>query len=215
MLDNTEVLFSADLQQAPLHLLQGLSLNRTVIAARSGEMGGKNLIYVQALFMQQVHAWAKHKKTIELKEILAQDFFRCDGTGPIPPQIVSWVPRSVPIHKQVERFLANHVAMEDDSELVTRDSSPSSTSRLGACRAWAFEPLYSGLARYQGAESAGRLVAFQGLRNAEIEAGSDAARREDNVRQAPGLPEKCIQENEKLLMMMLPAFGWEWNSDHE
>ncbi len=48
LLDNTEVLFSPDLQQDPLRLLQGLSRNRTVIACWSGEVDGENLTYAQA-----------------------------------------------------------------------------------------------------------------------------------------------------------------------
>ena len=48
LLDNTEVLFSPDLQQDPLRLLQGLSRHRTVIASWSGEMDGENLTYAQA-----------------------------------------------------------------------------------------------------------------------------------------------------------------------
>ena len=47
LLDNTEVLFSPDLQQDPLRLLQGLSRNRTVIAAWSGQLDGENLTYAQ------------------------------------------------------------------------------------------------------------------------------------------------------------------------
>ncbi len=54
-----------------------------------------------------------------------------------------------------------------------------SLSRIG------FRAPCSGLLRDQGAESAGRLVAFQGLGNAEIGAGTDAGRRKNNVRQAP------------------------------
>jgi len=45
ILDNTEVLFSPDLQQDPLRLLQGLARNRTVIAAWAGEREGENLTY--------------------------------------------------------------------------------------------------------------------------------------------------------------------------
>lgn len=45
MLDNTEVLFSLELQQDPLRLLQGLARNRTVIAAWAGEYDGSSLTY--------------------------------------------------------------------------------------------------------------------------------------------------------------------------
>jgi len=48
LLDNTEVLFSTDLQQDPLRLLQALSRNRTIIACWSGDVGGENLTYAQA-----------------------------------------------------------------------------------------------------------------------------------------------------------------------
>ncbi|RME29212.1 MAG: BREX-3 system P-loop-containing protein BrxF [Deltaproteobacteria bacterium] len=48
LLDNTEILFSPDLQQDPLRLLQGLARNRTVIATWSGEMDGDNLTYARA-----------------------------------------------------------------------------------------------------------------------------------------------------------------------
>lgn len=45
ILDNTEVLFSLELKQDPLRLLQELSRNRTVVAAWAGEQDGENLIY--------------------------------------------------------------------------------------------------------------------------------------------------------------------------
>jgi len=47
LLDNIEILFSPDLQQDPLRLLQGLSRNRTVVAGWSGETDGENLTYAQ------------------------------------------------------------------------------------------------------------------------------------------------------------------------
>jgi flagellar biosynthesis GTPase FlhF len=45
ILDNTEVLFSPELKQDPLRLLQGLARNRTVIAAWAGETDGETLTY--------------------------------------------------------------------------------------------------------------------------------------------------------------------------
>ena len=45
ILDNNEVLFCPELQQDPLRLLQGLSRNRTVIAAWAGELEGESLTY--------------------------------------------------------------------------------------------------------------------------------------------------------------------------
>ena len=45
LLDNTEILFSTEIQQDPLRLLQGLGRNRTVVATWSGELDGDSLTY--------------------------------------------------------------------------------------------------------------------------------------------------------------------------
>jgi len=45
LLDNIEVLFDVSLKQDPLRLLQGLSRNRTVVAAWSGSIDGEHLVY--------------------------------------------------------------------------------------------------------------------------------------------------------------------------
>jgi len=45
LLDNVEVLFDVSLKQDPLRLLQGLSRNKTVVAAWSGARDGEHLVY--------------------------------------------------------------------------------------------------------------------------------------------------------------------------
>jgi len=45
LLDNIEVLFDVSLKQDPLRLLQGLSRNRTVVAAWSGFIDGEHVVY--------------------------------------------------------------------------------------------------------------------------------------------------------------------------
>jgi hypothetical protein len=45
LLDNVEVLFDVSLKQDPLRLLQGLSRNKTVVAAWSGSVDGEHLVY--------------------------------------------------------------------------------------------------------------------------------------------------------------------------
>lgn len=45
LLDNIEVLFDISLKQDPLRLLQGLSRNKTVVAAWSGSIDGQHIIY--------------------------------------------------------------------------------------------------------------------------------------------------------------------------
>lgn len=45
LLDNFEILFDVSLKQDPLRLLQGLSRNKTVVAAWSGSITGENMVY--------------------------------------------------------------------------------------------------------------------------------------------------------------------------
>jgi len=45
LLDNIEILFDASLKQDPLRLLQGLSRNKTVVAAWSGTIDGEHMVY--------------------------------------------------------------------------------------------------------------------------------------------------------------------------
>jgi hypothetical protein len=45
LLDNIEILFDISLKQDPLRLLQGLSRNKTVVAAWSGSIHGEHLVY--------------------------------------------------------------------------------------------------------------------------------------------------------------------------
>ena len=50
ILDNTEVLFSKELQQDPLRLLERISRNRTVVVAWAGEYDGANLTYADSAY---------------------------------------------------------------------------------------------------------------------------------------------------------------------
>jgi hypothetical protein len=45
LLDNIEILFDVSLMLDPLRLLQGLSRNKTVVAAWSGSVEGKHMVY--------------------------------------------------------------------------------------------------------------------------------------------------------------------------
>ena len=47
LLDNIEVLFSTELKQDPLRLLQSLSRNRTIVAAWPGVLDGEQLLYAE------------------------------------------------------------------------------------------------------------------------------------------------------------------------
>lgn len=48
LLDNIEVLFDVTLKQDPLRLLEGLSRNKTVVAAWSGTIDGGHMLYARS-----------------------------------------------------------------------------------------------------------------------------------------------------------------------
>jgi len=47
LLDNIEMLFDVELKQDPLRLLQGISRNRTIVAAWNGYVEGQKLLYAE------------------------------------------------------------------------------------------------------------------------------------------------------------------------
>lgn len=47
LFDNIEILFDVSLKQDPLRLLQGLSRNKTVVAAWNGSIDGDHMIYAE------------------------------------------------------------------------------------------------------------------------------------------------------------------------
>jgi hypothetical protein len=42
-------------------------------------------------FLKAIAGWERHEKPLELSDLLKESFFCCDGTGPIPLQVVSWL----------------------------------------------------------------------------------------------------------------------------
>ena len=46
---------------------------------------------LQPAFMREIQSWAKHEKTVELKEILRQNCICYEGSGPVPSQIHSYL----------------------------------------------------------------------------------------------------------------------------
>jgi len=46
---------------------------------------------LQPMFMKEIQNWAKHEKTVELRDILQQNCIRYDGSGPVPSQIHSYL----------------------------------------------------------------------------------------------------------------------------
>ncbi|HBG75209.1 MAG TPA: DNA methylase [Anaerolineae bacterium] len=64
-------------------------------------------------FIRETNAWEKHEKTLELSEILEQNFLSFDGTGLIPEQIWTWMMRDDEMRNMVKsqsrEIASNHI----------------------------------------------------------------------------------------------------------
>jgi DNA modification methylase len=74
------------------------------------------------LFLKELSGgWQKHEKSLELSELLEQNFLGFDGKGPIPPQIVSWMKQSEPLRKQIRAEIKTGDTTEDLMGLATQN----------------------------------------------------------------------------------------------
>ncbi len=57
---------------------------------------------LQPQFMREVKAWEKYEKSLELTEMLEQNYLVYEGQGPIPEQIWSWLQKSSTNREEME-----------------------------------------------------------------------------------------------------------------
>ncbi len=62
------------------------------------------------LYTKELQAWARHEKTVELKDILAQNFLCYDGKGPVPSQIHSYLSTN---HKDLRNLEKTDARLKD------------------------------------------------------------------------------------------------------
>ena len=145
-------------------------------------------------FMQQLKSWAKHEKTIELKEILGLNFFCYDGYGPVPSQIHSYLSSNFKDLRKLDK--------DDDrlkAKAVDRWYMPD-PKKEGDLEKLRLRTLIKEFEEYR--TSASRKI--KQFRTEAVRAGFKHC-YDDNDYQtivdlAAKLPEKVIQEDEKLLM---------------
>jgi hypothetical protein len=66
---------------------------------------------IQPMFMREIQDWKQHEQTVELKELLRQNFLHYEGNGPVPSQIHSYLSSNFPDMRSREK---------DDPELVKK-----------------------------------------------------------------------------------------------
>lgn len=77
---------------------------------------------ITPLFHKEIHGWAKHEKTIDIRQLLEQSFLRYDGTGPVPLQIVSYLKQSSS-HRPRIQSIEERLGKIPDSGLETKDQT--------------------------------------------------------------------------------------------
>jgi hypothetical protein len=149
---------------------------------------------LQPVFMREIQNWAKHEHTVELKEILRQNCIHYDGNGPVPSQIHSYLSTNF-------KDLRN--LAKDDPALMAKAADrwyvpdPGKQGDLDKLREKALLTEFD--AYKQTKERKLKLFRTEAVRT-----GFKSAYEEQDYKSIVSvgakLPEKVLQEDEKLLM---------------
>jgi predicted RNA methylase len=149
---------------------------------------------LQPKFMRQLQSWAKHEKTIELKEILEFNFLCYDGNGPVPDPIRSYLRKNYRTFRNLENDDAGLQAKALDRWYVP---DPNKEGDLDKLR---LRTLLKEFEAYR-TSTARKIKEF---RTEAVRAGFKHCYDEGDYQTianvAAKLPEQVIQEDEKLLM---------------
>ena len=145
-------------------------------------------------FMQQLQSWAKHEMTIELKEILELNFFCYDGTGPVPSQIHRYLSTNFKALRNLDKEDAKLKAKAVDRWYVPNPLKEGDLEKLRT------RTLLKEFEEYRTST----VRKIKQFRTEAVRAGFQYCYVQQDyqtiVDVAAKLPEKVIQEDEKLLM---------------
>ncbi len=148
-------------------------------------------------FMKEIQHIAKHEELPELDELLEQNFLRYDGDGPVPDQIISYLRRNYKDLRGIE---------PDDSKVIEKAMhrwyvpNPNKQADLERLREKAL------LREFEGyiTELEGNRKKLRNFRTEAVRAGFKKAYSEKDfetiVKVGERIPEKILQEDDKLLM---------------
>ena len=149
---------------------------------------------LQPAFMRETQNWAKHEQTVDLREILRQNFIHYDGNGPVPSQIHSYLSTNF---KELRNLTKGDPALSAKAADRWYVPDPGKQGDLEKLRE---KTLLTEFETYKQAKER-KLKLF---RTEAVRAGFKAAYDSQNYRTivsvAAKLPENVLQEDEKLLM---------------
>jgi hypothetical protein len=149
---------------------------------------------LQPQYMREVHGWAKHEETVELKTILEQSFLHYDGSGPVPNQIHSYLSTNYKDLRNLEKIDPRLVEKAIDRWYVP---DPNKQAEREAVRE---KSLLREFEEYKSSKQH-KLKVF---RTEAVRVGFKACWQDRDygtiIRVAERLPDDVLQEDEKLLM---------------
>lgn len=154
---------------------------------------------LQPQFMKELSAWPKHQVPLELVDLLAENFLRYEGKGPIPQQIWSWMCKSSNFRKLMEGQTAEHADASLRNKAKDRwyVPDPDKAQDLEKLRERALLKEFEEYKAHKGK----RLPKF---RLEAVRAGFKQAWKAREyatiIKIAEKIPEKVLQEDHKLVM---------------
>jgi len=149
---------------------------------------------LQPVFMRESRSWSEHEQTVELKEILGENFLQYNGSGPVPAQIHTYLSTNF---KDMRGLAKDDPALRAKAAgrwYVPDANKQADLEQLRTNR------LLKEFLEYKDSKQK-KLKQF---RTEAIRAGFKAAYDQKDYRTIIGvakkLPEQVIQEDEKLLM---------------
>jgi DNA modification methylase len=145
-------------------------------------------------FLKEIAGWQKHEKTLELSELLEQNFLRYDGKGQVPPQIHTYLSTNF---KELRRLSKNSPTLQSKAKDRWYVPDPNKAGDLEKLRE---RTLLREFGEYKESKQR-RLKVF---RLEAVRTGFKKAWQERNyatiIAVAGKIPETILQEDPKLLM---------------
>jgi DNA modification methylase/predicted RNA-binding Zn-ribbon protein involved in translation (DUF1610 family) len=148
---------------------------------------------LQPAFMKELQAWARHERTVELKEILAQNFLCYEGKGPVPSQIHSYLSSNF---KECRKLDKNDAALKERASDRWYVPDP---AKLGDLEKLRDRALLKEFEAYRTSKDRKLKVFRTEAIRAGFKAAWNAKEYQVIVDVAGKLPEAVIQEDEYLL----------------
>lgn len=167
------------------------------------------------LFMKEIQGWQKHEKMLELSDLLEQNFLIYNDDNSIPAQIVSWMKQSDELRGIISEEIEAGRLYKDKGALQIIDTSPEISKLVNRAKSRWYVPNPHRAADLEKLREKSLLKEFEEYKQFKgrkmkqfrleaVRAGFKKAWQERDYQTiisiAEKIPEKVLQEDQKLLM---------------